>query len=321
MLKKTIFSLFVVGMIATTISTTTSCGDEYFYDYDTIIFVNNVNVEGDSIVNDNHLHNSPEVDVNGGTTTVNGGNTNITTNGGENGGNGSDNSNSNITYGTTVTPVPNGYLITVKDPRALSTNIHSFSKLEETITMLSGFERRDIRDIERENPGKIVISAGYYDANSSPRTTLSFPAKFTFDDGKFVVDGTFGADDDRKEDLSALVWSETSWNVGGVKNYQNLLLPKAKNYLVGFEGHFGKSQDDPSGRLLVSTNNKGELLILVVTETTQTDAFHLIQKYGGRVCATLNGGGSVQYVNGNDRTDDDIVNHSKQVPLFLVISY
>ena len=321
------FNVIIGMMVALTFAACDNNGDDVFVTINDTIIVNvygdtsyiNIKVEGDSIVN--HLH--------GGDTEVNGGdvnnNTTITNNG--NGNNGGDvNSNSNITYGTTVTTLKNGVLIRIKDPRALSTNVQEDFKrgmisTSQQLRMLRGnFDRRDIRDIERENPGKIVISAGYYDANNDP-TTLSFPAQFLVEADKVLVNGKFGADDDRQENLSALVWSDNFGKVLSVGNYNRLFLPKESNYIVGFGGKFGKSAESKTGRTLVSYTHEGELLILVVTNTTQLEAFKFIQEEGGIQVATLNGGGSVQYVNGNDNTTDDIVNHSKQVPLFLVIAW
>lgn len=260
-MKKIMFTLlFVIGMIAATISTT-SCGDEYFYDYDTIIVVNNnsVNVEGDSIAIDNHLH----CDVEGDDINVNGGSTTNTI---------SNNVNSGGNTGNGTIKVPDGYSVWKFSPEGFINSI------------LYNWESRgsgEFATFNRFTPSENEVPICFYDSGADP-TTLSFPFYCpTHNDCRWIsTDGKFGSDKDAKRGIYCLSVYNTVAEINYVGTKDNLKwkLINGNAYLCGIAGNDGnlpfedKDPNDPcqkTGRTLIGTDGHSIFLLIAESATPQ----------------------------------------------------
>ena len=236
--------------------------------------------------------------------------------GGDHGGEGENTNKGSVTVTAVQYKGGGGYLITLRNPRVLTTNIHEDlvdSDPEVYFPMVNEkqFLRYNLREMERKNPGYLVISMGYYNSNSSPYTKLAFPARFVQQNGTdLTIKGEYGAPEDRNHRLSAIVWNDEKFAIEDVGTYDELHLPNEPkaNYLVGFADGYGKDAGSRTGRTIMGINNDGNLLILVMSGSYQSDATEFIEQMGAIQIVTISGGRSSQFGNNNDVFYDDIKN-------------
>ena len=251
MLKQTICSLFVIGMMAAT----TACEKTIEYP-DVIInfadssFKTNVTVNQqqiDSSQNTVRAYADPEISLNGGNTEVRGGDlTNV-----NNGGNGSGGEN-----GSEPIPViPAGYHVWLIPVPEVQFH-YSFIGGEDEF-------------FERFYPSDHEVPVGFYDGGSDP-TTLSFP----FDDRSHLgyYNGKEGADIDKTRDLMILrIYDNFAELEPCRKNKKWLGYSEYGNfYLVGITGMDGNSPDEKTGRTLMGVSPNGRNIILMVASSATT---------------------------------------------------